>query len=876
MKLRHKISLYFGSFTILLISTFIGINYLVIERSLNKTAKENLLEMVETINLAVKKTLNTAIQNYMRGIVEQDILVLEQLYQKVLSGDITEQEAKDQFQQHVNAQSIGKSGYIAAIKPVEEKIYLDIHPFSRGKDCTNTFACKDWWKKKNGYVEYDWQNPEDPIKRKKVAYIRYFEPFDWVVGTTSYKDEFTQLVDINDIRKLITPIKILDQGYFFLLDKELSVLVHPEMEGHNAGTIQNQSGTFIVQEIVDNLEQFYYYKWKNPSDKMEKEKFSYATQLEDFNWYLVASGYFEDISAPIHDLMQISYIMVLFIAILLLLLSVVFSKRLTRPLNILINGLNDFHREKKVFEMNIKTVDEIQSVGIAIEKMTQSLVDSEAEKKELLNQLNNIINSMPSILIGVDMNEKIILWNQKASEYTGLSRDNVLQQLIAEILIDFKEVMEPMLQSLHSRQHFKASHQVKSSYQTRSFEITLYPLSNGVQAGVIRIDDITDRVQMEEALLQSRKMDAIGQLAGGVAHDFNNMLAGILNSVQMMSRETKDNEKQGKYLKIIKDASVRASDLTHKLLAFSRKSSKMSSPVHVHNAIRETFDILTRSVDKRINIQMDLNASSDTVIGDLSHLQSMFMNLGINAFHAMPNGGTMIFRTDLQNVTETEIEQNSLKISPGQFLKIEIEDTGTGIPNHLVDKIFDPFFTTKEQGKGTGLGLSSVYGTVMQHSGDICVSSIEQKGTTFTIFLPLSNNSISQLELDQSETTIGSGTILVIDDEEILRITTKDMLEEVGYSVMLAADGEQGVKIFKEHQSTIDLILLDMMMPVMTGRECFPLLKEIDPDIPVIMVSGFSKEADLKEIQAEGLIYFMEKPYDMVTLCNTINDALNN
>ncbi len=870
MKLKYKIFIYFGTFIFLIVAVFVAFNYFSIERSLHKSARKDLMQMVESVNVAAEALLDLTIRNYMRGVVEQDFIALNRFYKDFQDGVLTEKQAKDAFQEHVISQKIGKSGYIVALRPENAKIILDIHPFVRGVDCAYNKGCQEWAAQKNGYNEYVWKNPKDESTRKKVGYFKYFEPWDWVVGATSYRDEFTAFVKSEDLKQLIEPFKIMKNGYFYVMDDKFNMLIHPELQGKNVYDYQNEKGIYVLRNLIKHQNNFYYYSWKNPSEEKSMEKFVYVKKLEDFNWYVVASGYVDDITIPIRKLMHMSYILIAFTAIVLTLLTMFFSRSLTKPLDMLIDGLKAFYNEQKVFKMPFKAVKEIESVGHAIEDMTKDLVVSEQEKKDLLDQLNSIINFMPSILIGVNIDEKIIFFNEKATQYFGIAREDAYDLKITEVLKDFHEVLDPIRENIKTQKPYQGKYQISEKY----FEIMLYPLHEVLQSAVLRIDDISDRVNMEESLLHSQKMDALGQLAGGVAHDFNNMLSAILNSAKLLGGSINNEEKPRQYLKIIIDASLRAADLTQGLLSFSSKQVTLPKEISVHAMIEEAVSILKRSMNKTIETKLDFYAGKDVIKGDLSKLESVFMNLGINASHAMLDGGELIFRTFQFVLKEDNYEKWSPDLKTGDYLKIEIEDTGVGMPEDVLNMIFDPFFTTKEQGKGTGLGLSSSYGIITQHNGDIIVSSVEDKGTKFSILLPLSEMDSIDESLKPKFTMSGSGTVLIIEDEDFLRITTKKVLEKIGYTVLLASNGKEGVEVFEQSQEEIDLVLLDMIMPEMGGKECLLLLRKLDPNIPVVVVSGFSEAGDIEDVQKVGVSHIVSKPYDVETLSKAISEAM--
>lgn len=376
-------------------------------------------------------------------------------------------------------------------------------------------------------------------------------------------------------------------------------------------------------------------------------------------------------------------------------------------------------------------------------------------------------------------------------------------------------------------------------------------------------------------LHQAQKMDAIGQLAGGVAHDFNNMLGGILGAAEMIVEGCSEEEQQ-EYLEMIIKAARRSGYLTKQLLAFSRKGAKISSDINVVDIVKETVSILQRTIDKSIEVTIDDKAKNGHIVGDDSLLQNALMNIGINASHAMPSGGSLEF--SLTNVyLDSEYCLNSgFDLSPGHYVEIAIRDTGTGIsPKHL-QRIFDPFFTTKEEGKGTGLGLAAVYGMVQEHHGAITVYSEIGNGTVFHIYLPLSEQVESQIQLEEDSIVHGSGTILLIDDEELIRVAARAILTSLGYHVILAENGAEGIATFKDIANDVDLIILDMIMPVMGGREAFTKLRKIRNDIPIIISSGFAKEEDMLELKDQNPNGFLRKPFRKAELAQAVHDAVEN
>ncbi|MGL4368144.1 MAG: ATP-binding protein, partial [Spirochaetota bacterium] len=341
-----------------------------------------------------------------------------------------------------------------------------------------------------------------------------------------------------------------------------------------------------------------------------------------------------------------------------------------------------------------------------------------------------------------------------------------------------------------------------------------------------------EKLRLREQLIQSQKMDALGQLAGGIAHDFNNMLGAITGAADLLASRCADNEEAAQYCQIILTSSERAGQLAGKLLAFSRKGKTQSTPVDIHIIISETITILERSIDRRISVKAELLSPVYTVIGDPGQLQNAVLNLGLNARDAMPEGGTITFRTEMKEINEYDSRSSAFPIEPGLFIRIHVIDTGKGIPDSIIGRIFEPFFTTKPPGKGTGLGLAAVYGTVLDHKGSISVTSAVGKGTEFVIDLP-SAEITPEKAAEERTVHRGSGIILLVEDEEILRSTGSMLLEDLGYTPVCAANGREGLDYFTIHHAELSAVICDMVMPVMSGPDALREMRKIDPSVPL-------------------------------------------
>jgi len=387
--------------------------------------------------------------------------------------------------------------------------------------------------------------------------------------------------------------------------------------------------------------------------------------------------------------------------------------------------------------------------------------------------------------------------------------------------------------------------------------------------------DITEQKRMQERIQHSEKMDAIGQLAGGVAHDFNNQLTGILGFAELLVQQLDEPELKT-YAENICTAGMRSKDLTMKLLAFSRKGKFRRVPVDVHILINEVIAILLHSIDKRIQIKQELNAHKTSICGDPSLIQNALLNICINARDAMPEGGSLAISTEVLEMDETTATAQGIDIEAGSYIEISVSDTGSGIPKNILPRIFEPFYTTKSKGKGTGMGLSAAYGAAKAHQGDILVQSKAGEGTCVKMILPAESCEVDKPDKKnqrENEKASKSLNILVVDDEELIRTLERNLLINAGHTVHCVSDGQEAIDFYREEWKHIDLVILDMIMPKITGKDVFNAIRRINPVVKVILVSGYSIDKDSQGLLTEGAFGFVQKPFSKEKLMSEIRRA---
>ena len=394
----------------------------------------------------------------------------------------------------------------------------------------------------------------------------------------------------------------------------------------------------------------------------------------------------------------------------------------------------------------------------------------------------------------------------------------------------------------------------------------------GGPAALVFLRDITFQKKLEEQLFHAQKMEAIGTLAGGVAHDFNNLLMGILGYTSLMLMKTDKSHPFYEKLKIIEQQVESGTQLTKQLLGFARGGKYEVKPVNVNDLIIKTSDIFSRT-KKEITIHKKLQEDLYTIEADTGQIEQVLFNLYVNAWQAMPSGGRLYLET--QNVNLDEQQCRAYNVEPGTFIKISVTDTGIGMDAKTQKRIFEPFFSTKGVGKGTGLGLASAYGIIKNHGGDITVYSEKGRGTTFTIYLPASEAKPSKTRPSQIRLFTGDETIMIVDDEPINIAATKELLEELGYRIMTAQSGPEAIKLFKEHSKDIKLVILDMIMPQMNGKEILVKLMKIDKNVRVLLSSGYNIDGEAAEILDMGCKGFIQKPFRPEEISQKIREVLD-
>jgi len=499
------------------------------------------------------------------------------------------------------------------------------------------------------------------------------------------------------------------------------------------------------------------------------------------------------------------------------------------------------------------------------------------------NFYSMILDSLNSIIITTDIYGNIDNWNRaaKLSKY-GINKE--LHGLTAWEAFPFlQDYQKIVYESLKANNQFHIGRIREGKEQPTYYSVYFYPFSTRERSGmIIRIDDITENESRDQQLLQAQKMESLGSIAGGLAHDFNNVLSGITGTVSLLEFNLSRGEVSDKDIKegieTIKTMGNRATEMVTQILAFSRNEEPVKGKIDLNSCIKNVLKICENSLNKSIDLQFEYLQNPAVVLGDITQIEQLLLNICINASHAMTimkdpsekQGG--VLEVSLRLIVADDIMRNiySLKNNLPYYL-ITIRDTGVGIPEEHLEKIFDPFFTTKDKTAGTGLGLSMAYRIIKHHEGVIDVKSLPGVGSTFYLYLPASvEDTDFEKQVENISLQTGEGTILVADDEPTIRLVASKILKKCGYDVVLAIDGQECVEIYKTSVNSFVLILLDITMPRLSGKEAFRIIRNLNPGQKVLLASGFRYEQSINSLLEEGLTNFIQKPYTLQTLCEAV------
>ncbi len=513
--------------------------------------------------------------------------------------------------------------------------------------------------------------------------------------------------------------------------------------------------------------------------------------------------------------------------------------------------------------------------------MQDTTHDKLAEKalRNSEERFRSLAENAPVIIFTLDENRRLTYVNPAWNRILGRDHRAVVGTPIGDYLVKQElhaDPLEPLMEGSAVKTESNLVFRDQNGDQ-RLFDASLAVNSDieGRITGIIGMArDITQECKLQEQLIQSQKMEAIGTLAGGIAHDFNNLLMGMQANISLLRLELNKRSPLTAKLDRIEDQIQIGASLTRQLLGYARKGKYQVNTINLSRLIEDTLHVVQRT-NKSISVHCRPPHEPLHLDADRGQIELVLLNIFVNAMDAMPNGGELTVET--RQVDHTSAAASWPDLKEGQYVELRVSDTGVGMDQATMDRIFEPFFTTKEMGQGTGLGLASVYGVVKNHGGYIRVDSQPGRGATFTFLFPASDNILIESPADAEAGRIATGgkKILLVDDEAPILMFCAEMIETLGYEVLTASNGQDAVKTFSRMHDEIELVLLDMVMPVMNGAEVFEQLKSIDPQLKVIIASGYGANAHTEKILAQGSHAILKKPYTRDDLVQTIARLTN-
>jgi PAS domain S-box-containing protein len=521
----------------------------------------------------------------------------------------------------------------------------------------------------------------------------------------------------------------------------------------------------------------------------------------------------------------------------------------------------------RISQSSVACAEKVVGRLIMLQNITAAKMAEEALRVSE-SRFRSLTENAPVIIFAVDQQGRVTYTNPACTKVLGYRREEVLGKSFRQFLAEEVENLpsdafdrlidgrEAILESNLYLQHKDGTRRLFSACASANSD------GEGRVTGIIGMaKDITEEVKLQQQFFQAQKMEAIGTLAGGIAHDFNNLLMGMQANISLMRLDANLPPALQEKLIRIEDQIQSGASLTRQLLGYARKGKYVVTNINLRRLLQETLDLVQRT-NKNITTRSNLTIDPTFMEADRGQMELVLLNLFVNAVDAMPRGGELGVTSTVVNIAEPSKQWPEAK--PGAYVEVKINDTGVGMDPAVMERIFEPFFTTKEIGQGTGLGLASVYGVVQNHGGFIRVDSQPNVGTTFTLLLPASNRSTESstpgpavIQLPQRR-----GRVLLVDDETLILDYCGEMIETLGFTVLKANGGKEALQIFDAEHERIQLVVLDMVMPHMDGHQLFEELKKINPDVRVLLSSGFALDARAEKILSDGRHGWLKKPYN--------------
>jgi len=748
-----------------------------------------------------------------------------------------------------------------------------------------------------GFYRYTWTKPKSIGENfPKIAYIRHFEPFDWLIGTGGYLDDVVQDIQ-QEVLARIENITFGDDGYIFAGQWDGLSLINPA-KGKNMINVTDANGVKIVQELIKAAKSgggFVSYVMPKFNSDVTYNKLSYATGIPEWKWYVGAGVNVDNIETILQYKklsLQKSIRSNLFRIIMILSAIVLFifitaklvTDRISRSFNQFSSFFSKAATESATIDSENLHFKEFETLAHAANRMIRERNKAEKALRDSERKYRELVQSVNSIILRLDTEGNIIFINKYAQSFFGYSEEEILGRNAVGTIVpqvdrsgfDLAVMIKDL--GIHPEQFTSNENEnirrngerVRIAWMNKG----IYDAENRVKEILCVGIDVTEKWQLEKRLAQAQKMEAIGTLAGGIAHDFNNILSAILGYTELSLLELSHDSSVRKNLKQVLKASGRARDLVQQILTYSRQREREMQPLKISLIINEALKLLRASLPSTIEIRHSIK-SELAVVSDPTNIHQVIMNLCTNAGYAMQEDGGLL-QVNLEDVElGADFAKQHPDLTPGKFVCLTVSDTGIGMAPETMERIFDPFFSTKKKGEGTGMGLSVVHGIVKSHGGAITVDSSPGRGAVFTLYFPAIESESSPRYESANLMLTGTEHILFVDDEPFQTDIAKRMLTRLGYHLTTCTSSIEALEIFRQTPEVFDLVITDMTMPRMPGDVLAKKLIAIRPDIPVIVCTGYSERINSDVADKIGVRELVMKPVVIKDLAAIIRRVLD-
>jgi len=748
-----------------------------------------------------------------------------------------------------------------------------------------------------GFYSYTWTKPDAAGKDfPKIAYVKHFEPFDWLIGTGEYMDDVVRDIQ-QEVLARIERITFGEDGYIFAGQYDGLSLSGPA-KGRNLIDLIDADGVPIVRELIaaakSNGGYVSYVMPKFNSDSTYS-KLSYTAGIPEWEWYVGAGVNVDKIETVIHQkrtalqqsvkngIFEIIFILGGILLFVLLLAKFV-SDRIKKNFNLFAAFFSKASTAAVEIESENLHFTEFETLALAANRMIRERHEAEAALRNSELNYRELVQSANSIIMRMDTEGKVIFFNNYAQKFFGYDRDEIIGKNVIGTIVPPRDRagfdMSAMIKDIgtHPERYVANENEnirrngehVRIAWMNKAIEDDDGRVREILCVGI----DVTEKWQLEKRLAQSQKMEAIGTLAGGIAHDFNNILSAIIGYTELTLIDLPPESSVRNNLKQVLKAGSRAKELVQQILTYSRQKERERQPVKMNLVVNEALKLLRASLPSTIQMHNSIQ-SNLAVMSDPTNIHQVIMNLCTNAAYAMQKDGGLLE----VSLSDVELDEDFAKqhpgITPGKFVELTVSDTGHGMTPEVLDRIFDPFFTTKKKGEGTGMGLAVVHGIVKSHGGALTVESYPEKGTVFKAFIPaIESEWVPQNESADLMVT-GSEHILFVDDEAFQADIAQKMLSRLGYRLTTRTSSTGALELFRQSPQEFDLVITDMTMPHMPGDVLARELIAIRPDIPIIVCTGYSDRIDGEIADRIGIRQLVMKPVVMKEIAQTIRRVLD-